>query len=430
MAETSEIKKLAGQAVATIIITSTLVLGAMVLWGSNINQRTDDANVIANYIGIAPEVNGRIIRLPVQDNQFVKKGDLLYEIDPLPYQYKLQQAISSRDNLDQQIIDERRRIQAQVMNAKAVAKGSESSTQSTESAREAAEAAKSQISQQEAVVKRTEAQRNLAFNNVARAEPLWKKQYFTTQQYDQLRTTARSADEELESARQALKEAVARYNQAVAQVKGSIAGEQQQQYKVQQSALQIDRMQTLMTERLAEESAVKSAAYDLERCRVYAPFSARVTNLSISVGQYATIGMRVFALIDTTAWWVLGNFKETQLHQIAPGMQADVFLMSRPDLRFHGVIESIGYGVSIPDNSGAQSGSLPSINRTLNWVRLAQRFPVRVRVLDPTPDLYRLGATATIVIRGAQRAIAIPADPNVSNTAVYGSPDGSAHSVN
>ena len=93
------------------------------------------------------------------------------------------------------------------------------------------------------------------------------------------------------------------------------------------------------------------------------------------MGQYATAGMRVFALIDTTAWWVLGNFKETQLHHIAPGMPADVFLMTRPDIHFHGVIQSIGFGVSPPDNTGAQSGTLPSINRTLNWVRLAQRFP-------------------------------------------------------
>ena len=237
MAEPSSRKKQLGWAVATIVIVSTVVLGGLVLWDSNINQRTDDATVVANYIGIAPEVNGRIIRLPIEDNQYVKKGDLLYEIDPLPYQYKLQQAISSRDNLDQQIIDERRKIASQVINAKAVAKGSESSAESTESSREAAEAAKSQIPQQEAAVRTAEAQRSLAANNLSRAEPLWKRQYVTTQQIDQLRTAARAADEDLESARQELKETVAHYKQAIAQVNSSVVGEQQQDLKVKQSIL-------------------------------------------------------------------------------------------------------------------------------------------------------------------------------------------------
>ena len=171
--------------------------------------------------------------------------------------------------------------------------------------------------------------------------------------------------------------------------------------------------------KLARAAAVRAASYDLERCYVHSPFHARVTNLNISVGQYAHTGVQVFTLIDTTAWWVLGNFKETELHHIAPGMPADVYLMTRPDIHFEGVVESIGYGVTPEDLTVGQAGSLPIVTRTLNWVRLAQRFPVRVRVLNPDPTLYRLGATSTLVVRSLQPAMPIPENPNVTNKAVY-----------
>lgn len=429
MAELSPNQKRLGRITAIFIMVSAAVLGAVVLWATNINQRTDNANVFANYIGIAPEVSGRIIRLPIQDNQFVKKGDLLYEIDPLPYQYKLQQAISSRDNLDSKVIDERRKIASQTFDVTIATTGTLASTESLSSAQAAASAAQAQIPQQEAAVQSAEAQYSLAANNLARAEPLLAKQFVTKQQIDQLRTSARAAEDELTTARESLNETRARYQQAAAQVRYTAANDEGQKLKVKQSVLNIDRLQTLLTQKLAEAASVNSAAYDLQRCRVYAPFNARVTNLSISVGQYATVGSRVFALIDTTAWWVVGNFKETQLHHIAPGMPTDIYLMTRPDLHFRGVIQSIGFGVSPEDISGAQSGGLPATTQTLNWVRLAQRFPVRVRVLNPAPQLFRVGATATVVVRSRQGSIVVPADPNVSNVATYGSPNGNIESA-
>lgn len=193
---------------------------------------------------------------------------------------------------------------------------------------------------------------------------------------------------------------------------------EQSQLRVKQSVLNIDRLQTLLSEKLARAASVNSAAYDLQRCRVYAPFDARVTNLNISVGQYARTGMQVFTLIDTTAWWVLGNFKETQLRHLAPGMPADVYLMTRPDIHFRGVVESIGFGVT-PEDISASNGNLPNVRRTLNWVRLAQRFPVRVRILHPDPRFYRLGASATAIIRSQEKPISIPPNPNVTNIATY-----------
>src|ERR1700723_4732648 len=93
---------------------AAVMLGAVALYRANHYQRTDDAAIFANFIGIAPQVDGQVIRLNVRDNQFVKKGELLYEIDDRPYQYALETAISNQEGLEGQIVDEQRRIEALV----------------------------------------------------------------------------------------------------------------------------------------------------------------------------------------------------------------------------------------------------------------------------------------------------------------------------
>ncbi|HEY5255259.1 MAG TPA: HlyD family efflux transporter periplasmic adaptor subunit, partial [Acidobacteriaceae bacterium] len=137
-------------------------------------------------------------------------------------------------------------------------------------------------------------------------------------------------------------------------------------------------------------------------CHVVSPFDARVTSLTISQGAYATAGKQIFTLIDTRVWWVVANFRETKLRHIHPGMHADVYVMSRPTVRYKGVVDSLGFGVT-PDSDligRLTAPGLPDVQRTLNWVHLASRFPVRVRILNGPSDNFRLGESATVVIRG------------------------------
>lgn len=424
MAENSKTKLLTGRIIAATMVLAALVLGGIVLWLTNASPRTDDANVVANYVGIAPEVDGRIISLPVKDNQWVHKGALLYEIDPQPYIYSLQQAISSKNNLEQQIIDERRKIKSQRLNVEIALEGQQSNNESTLSQRASSQSTDKQILGQEAAVKTAEVEYRLAADNLARTEPLLARRFVTAQQVDQLRTSARSAQESLSQSRLMLEEAHQKFLQSQAEVRQAIVEEHRQKLRAEEAAFEIDRLETLSSQLLAKQASVKSAAYDLERCRVYAPFDARVTNLTISVGQYATKGGQVFTLIDTTAWWILGNYKETQLRHLTPGMPVDVYLLNHPDIRFRGVVESIGFGVTPEDIAPGQTGGLPTTTRTLNWVRLAQRFPVRVRVLDPVPSLFRVGASATTIVRSYEPAVPIPSDPNIYNRAIYNNPDG------
>jgi multidrug efflux system membrane fusion protein len=120
--------------------------------------------------------------------------------------------------------------------------------------------------------------------------------------------------------------------------------------------------------------------------------------MNISEGEYAHAGQRVFTLIDVRTWWVVGDYRESQLKYIRPGMSADVYVMSKPNVRFEGVVESTSYGV-FPEEAGTAQG-LPNVPRALNWVHLASRFPVRVRVKNPPPELFRIGETAVVIIRG------------------------------
>ena len=157
----------------------------------------------------------------------------------------------------------------------------------------------------------------------------------------------------------------------------------------------------LINQRGAKMSEINTARYNLNNCRVYAPFDARITNLTISEGAYAHVGQQMFVLIDARTWWAVANFREGQLQHIAPGMRADVYVLSKPNERFSGVVDSIGFGVT-PDADvvGRLGEGLPDVQRSLNWVHLASRYPVRVRVRNPPPDLFRVSESAVVVIRG------------------------------
>jgi multidrug efflux system membrane fusion protein len=169
----------------------------------------------------------------------------------------------------------------------------------------------------------------------------------------------------------------------------------------QQTQHAVTTLEPLVNQRGARASAIETARYNLNNCRVYAPFDARVTNLTISEGAYAHIGQQVFTLIDARTWWAVANFREGQLQHITPGMRADVYLISKPSVRFSGVVDSIGFGVT-PDQTvvGRFEKGLPDVQRTLNWVHLATRYPVRVRVENPPSDLFRISQSAVVIIRG------------------------------
>jgi len=366
-------QKKIGRWISIGIVVVAAVLGLIVLYQTTHCPRTDDAAVLANYIGMAPQVEGPLIRLPVHDNQFVKKGELLFEIDDRPYQYALERALSEQAALEGQIADEQRKIAA-LQSAVSVA---DANIHSAEAGMTAAEQG----------VDRAEAEWAYASNNLQRLEPLLTGHFVTVDAIDKAKTSEIAHREALREAQSHLLLARSELTSAQAQH--------------QQAGHAVTTLEPLTSQRGARESAVKRARYDLDNCRVFAPFDARVTNLKISEGAYAHVGEQMFVLIDARRWWAVANFREGQLGHIRPGMKADVYVMSKPDRRFTGYVDSIGFGVT-PDADviGTFASGLPDVQRTLNWVHLASRYPVRVRVENPDPELFRISESAVVIIRG------------------------------
>ncbi|SNT44044.1 membrane fusion protein, multidrug efflux system [Granulicella rosea] len=390
-------KKSLGRAIGIGVAVVSLAMLALVVLQVDLHPRTDDASVRANFIEIAPEVSGRLVDLPVKDNAFVKQGDTLFVIDPRPYEYALKQALSDQDALEQQIVDARRHIAAQTSAAEAQRANLANSRTGIQTAGTQIDASAAAVARAQAASTAADAQLKLATNNLHRIEPLLKRQYATVEQVDQANTAVRVAQGNYDEAQAALMQAQAAQQQANFHKIEAASLAVEQQAKLGQAVHTIDTVDTLVSQRPAKAAKVESARLDLERTRVVAPFNAYVTNLNLSVGAYARPGAPLFTLIDTRTWYVIANYRESKLKNIHLQDPVDVFLMGHPDRHFSGTVESVGYGV-FPEDGGVAQG-LPNIDRTLNWVHLSARFPVRIRVLDPDPTLFRIGATAVTVVR-------------------------------
>jgi multidrug efflux system membrane fusion protein len=327
---------------AIILVVVTLLLLVYVIRLLDRAPRTDDAYVYADTIDVVPEVNGRIVELAVRDNQAVKQGDLLFRIDPRPYEDALTRGNASLVALDRQIELTQRTVNAQQYNAQSV----------------------------RAAVERARAAASQASDTLHRMEPLLSHDYVSAEDVDRARTAQRATQAELSAA----------------------------QLQAQQAAAAVSGVDALVAQRAVIMAEIALAELNLEYATVRAPFDGRIASLKTSTGQFATALKPVFTLIDTRHWYVVANFRETELKGIRTGTPATVYLMSDTGQRFQGTVDSISYGVA-PDEAGlALPGGLPRIQRTLNWVHVSQRFPVKIRVDNPNPELFRVGTSAVAVL--------------------------------
>jgi membrane fusion protein, multidrug efflux system len=328
--------RVAGRALGVLIVLVTLALGVYVARLYYFFPQTDDAYVRANVVHIAPHVSGSIIDLPVQDNQHVHKGDLLFVVDPRPYQAALQMAQAKLDltNLEIRALD---------------------------NAIDAAKARQAQL----------EADARYDKQYLARLLPLLKEQFVTADEVYNARTKLAAAQAAVLNARNEV-------------------------YKAQN---QLGQYGDINARRQAAEAAVYDAKLNVNYCYVRAPFDAYVTNLNIAAGEYANEGRQVLSLVDNRTWYVMANFRENFISHIEPGMTAQVYLISYRNHRFRGVVQGVGWALF--QESGATVDGLARVAPTLNWVRLSQRFPVRITLKDRDPKHpFRMGETAVVTIQG------------------------------
>jgi len=333
-------RRVIGRVLSAVIIIAAITLGVYVTRQYYVYPRTDDAYVRANVVGIAPHVSGPIVTLPVADNQRVSEGDLLFEVDPRPYQHALDrlEAQLSLTTLDVQAYDEAIRA------ARA------------EQARREADAA-------------------YARQYLDRIAPLLAKRYVTANDVYNARSRVAAAEAAVRNAESEAKRA----------------------------ERQLGRLGDVNARLKAAEAEVAEARLKVAYCSVRAPFDGYVTNLNIAVGEYANEGHQVLSFVDDRTWYVVANFRENFLPHIKTGMTADIFLLAYPHRRFRGRVQGVGW--ALHQENGATVEGLPSVEPTLNWVRLSQRFPVRVVLEERDPDgPFRMGATAVVTIQGYRDA--------------------------
>jgi multidrug efflux system membrane fusion protein len=336
--------RLAGRLVALAAVVAAFGLGGVALVRLDRQPRTHDAFLYADSAGLAPEVSGRIVELKVRDNQSVVAGQSLLVIDPEPFELRVRQT----------------RAQVAALKAQIALTGRQVAGQSA-----GADAAATQI-------ERARAQYKLAQATLERLAPLLGKGYVTTQQIDEARTNVQTAEAALTTAAQ----------------------------QAHQARQMIGDTDSLEAELTGAEASEALAERDLRLSTVIAPFDGLVVGLDIAAGAYAAVGHPLFTLVKAHEWYAVANFRETELPAVTAGDQATVWMMMDNDHPLRGKVDSIGWGVRPEDGSGP---SLPAVGRTLSWVVVAQRFPVRIRLTDPPEKLMRIGETVTVMVRHGRR---------------------------
>lgn len=314
-----------------ILILVAIIAGGYVYWQRSIlYPSTDDAYVQAHIINIAPRISGNVTQVAVENHQYIKRGQLLFKIDPTTYQLAVAKAQANLDNTMQQ-------VKGQYM---------------------AIAASKALVIQRQAEL--IEAQKN-----AKRILILVREKIYPPQKGDDVISKLNVAKAALEAATE-------------------------QEHEAEED---LGKMGAANAKIKAASAMLSQAKLNLSYTTVTAPSDGYIENLSLQAGDQVNAYQNLFALIENNIWWVSANFKETQLERIKENQSASVVVDMYPNYHYEGRV------VSISSGSGSSFTLLPPENASGNWVKVTQRFPVRIRILHPSNDYpLRLGASATVTI--------------------------------
>lgn len=327
------------------------------------NPWTRDCRVYADIVQISARVSGPVVELAVLDNQYVEAGDLLFRIDPRTYAAQLEQAEANMA----QTLDNYEALVKQVEVAEAQVLVAEGGITQAQNAYDQAVAKitkdKAELDRQKAMLE----QRATSQKSVERVQA----------SYDITILSKASAAEAIKQANAQLQQAIA--NLGAAEAKLGETGENNAMIRQARASLNLAELNYEFTE-------------------VRAPVSGHVTNLSLRLGNEVAASHPVIAIIDESSFRINAYFQETDLSEVLPGNHATVTLMSYPDHPLEGYVESVGWGINQSDGSSGPD-LLPTVSPTFEWIRLAQRVPVIVRLENKPSDVpLRVGTTASVQI--------------------------------
>ena len=340
-----------------LITLATVALAGLLGWAMwNVYMGapwTRDATVRAYVVTMAPEVAGRIVELPVVDNKYVSKGDLLLVIDPTNFRI----AVSQGEAAVQQAQANVENIEAQMTVQQA------------------------QINASQAQLQRGHAALIFAQQQAARYQTLAKDGWGTVQNAQQFTSQLHQQEAAVQSAQEDL-------NQTLRQVESLKAQRLSAEAGLAQAKAQLNQAQV-----------------NLERTRILAPVDGYVTNLLAQLGDYVNVGINTISLVDADSFWVDGYFEETNLGSIRMGDPAQIKLMGRDQI-VRGHVDSIARAINVA-NAQPNSQGVATVNPIFTWVRLAQRIPVRIHIDEVPPGvILAAGMTATVEINDGGRPTA------------------------
>jgi len=351
------------------MITGAIVLLALLIvllkyWEYVSNPWTRDGRVRAEVIEITPRVSGPIVNLLIKDNQFVKAGDVLFEIDPRTFEVALERAKANLDQTGDGVLGLENKV---------------------EEARAGVAMSKTSIQQAESAIKELDAEIETNLAEYERQKLL----------------IIRGA-----TSQKVVEQAKVNYDVVVEKRKGAVASLIQAKASVRRSQAILANNEAILGE-LGENNAklrialaaVKQAELNLEFTVVKAPVDGYVTNLNLRIGSQAVANKPCLALVDVNSYWIVGYFKENEIANIKSGDESVVTLMSYPNDPVEGEVESIGWGISQNDGSTGFE-LLPNVSPTFEWIRLAQRVPIRIQLKNKPKEMkLRIGTTASVLVK-------------------------------
>jgi membrane fusion protein, multidrug efflux system len=335
---TSAVAKLA----TLLVLLGAVGFGVYALSVGGAHPSSDDASIDADTVHVAASVGGRIVKIGVVENGRVRKGDLLFQIDPLPYRYAVAQAQADLAAAEAQLGTRRRQVSTQ----------------------------KSETLVTDAQTRAAQANLALATRTVERLRPLAAQGYVPQQQLDQAETSAHDAAVQLQQSREQHSAAV----------------------------VAVDTDEAARADIEARKAALDLAKRHLGDTTVLATHDGWVVGLNAATGEIVAPSQSLFTLVDAEDWFAVANFRETDLKPVHVGDCATVYSMLDRTHPIAGVVQGIGWGVLDQDKVNLPR-SVPYVERSLDWVRVSQRFPVRVRLKGAPTDLTRLGASAVVEIK-------------------------------
>jgi membrane fusion protein (multidrug efflux system) len=415
--------------VASIILLVGAIIGLRYWLYARSHESTDDAFIDGHIIQISPKASGYVAKVYVDDNQLVKAGDLLVEIDARDYQARLQQAKAALDaglakhneartNVSltrattsanvQQASATVRRMRSNVESSRAGASSSQSRASQATSAISTAQA---NLEQARAQVQAAQAETTRANADVERYKALFDKDEVSKQQLDQAIAAARTANAQLDAANQKVVATEAQVNEARSAQAAEVESARQAQTEIggaqagvsealgrlaqantapQQVAVSQAQSETAGATVEQLRAQVEQAELELSYTKIYATEEGRVTRKSVEQGAQVQIGQPLLAIVPGNVW-VTANFKESQIGRMAPGQSVDITVDAYSDKVFKGHVDSIQAG------TGAQFSLIPPENATGNYVKVVQRVPVKI-VFDEPPDPKHMLAPGMSVV--------------------------------